>query len=262
MKKNITQNPDAEKRSEEFSLKPITLEGEFPFKCYPGISCYNRCCKDTDILLTPYDILRLRQALGITCADFLQTRVNYLKLPGTEIPLVKLKNQEDEQASCIFLKSEGCSFYHDRPTVCRSYPIGFGLADKRFLEDHQKNFMIVESLCHGHREQQKWTLEQWKTDQQLENFDAFNQPWIELLVRLKTLAGKKLEEQQRSWFLMGCYDLDTFRQFVTQSSFPSKFAVPETRILEVESKDEALLMLALDWLKFMFFQEGPLKPKS
>ncbi len=97
MKKNITQNPDAEKRSEEFSLKPITLEGEFPFKCYPGISCYNRCCKDTDILLTPYDILRLRQALGITCADFLQTRVNYLKLPGTT-PLVeaKVETQVDE----------------------------------------------------------------------------------------------------------------------------------------------------------------------
>ena len=262
MKKNITEKKEASQRSEEFSLKPIPLEGAFPFACYPGISCYNRCCRDTDILLTPYDILRLRHALGVTSTEFLQTRVHYLKLPGTEIPLVKLKMQEDEQASCIFLKSEGCSIYPERPTVCRSYPIGFGLADKNFLEDHQKNFMIVESLCQGHGEKRKWTLEDWKADQQMQDFDTFNQSWIELLVRLKTLGGKQMAEQQQGWFLMASYDLDPFRQFVTQSSFSARFGVPETRIKEVEDSDEALLRLALDWMKFMFFQEGPLQLKS
>jgi hypothetical protein len=61
---------------------------------------------------------------------------------------------------------------------------------------------------------------------------------------------------------MASYDLDPFRQFVTQSSFSARFGVPETRIKEVEDSDEALLRLALDWMKFMFFQEGPLQLKS
>ena len=34
------------------------------FRCYKGIECFNACCRDIDITLTPYDILRLKQRLG------------------------------------------------------------------------------------------------------------------------------------------------------------------------------------------------------
>ena len=41
------------------------------FRCRKGISCWNACCSNIDISLTPYDILRLKQQLGITSGEFL-----------------------------------------------------------------------------------------------------------------------------------------------------------------------------------------------
>ena len=38
----------------------------FHFRCYKGIDCFNACCRSIDIMLTPYDILRLKQHLGMT----------------------------------------------------------------------------------------------------------------------------------------------------------------------------------------------------
>ncbi|MCL5269867.1 MAG: hypothetical protein M1457_04770, partial [bacterium] len=41
------------------------------FKCGPGVACFNRCCHDVNILLTPYDIIRLKKAVGMSSEDFL-----------------------------------------------------------------------------------------------------------------------------------------------------------------------------------------------
>ena len=43
----------------------------FSFACHPGVSCFNVCCGDVNIFLTPYDILRLRRKLGITTDELL-----------------------------------------------------------------------------------------------------------------------------------------------------------------------------------------------
>ena len=50
------------------SLKKTILEqyprlkedAEFNFACHPGVSCFNQCCSDVNIFLTPYDVLRLK----------------------------------------------------------------------------------------------------------------------------------------------------------------------------------------------------------
>jgi hypothetical protein len=40
--------------------------------CHKGIACWNACCSNIDISLTPYDILRMKTRLGITSAEFLK----------------------------------------------------------------------------------------------------------------------------------------------------------------------------------------------
>ena len=35
------------------------------FSCHKGIGCWNACCSNIDISLTPYDILRLKKRLGL-----------------------------------------------------------------------------------------------------------------------------------------------------------------------------------------------------
>ena len=70
-------------------MKPIDLDklkdlpgrqiGEkdaFTFRCYPGIGCYNRCCRNLNLFLYPYDVLRLKNALAISSDEFLEQYVD------------------------------------------------------------------------------------------------------------------------------------------------------------------------------------------
>ncbi|MEJ2069497.1 MAG: hypothetical protein P8X58_03680 [Syntrophobacterales bacterium] len=50
----------------------LTSESRFRFRCHPGVSCFTACCGKTTLILTPYDILRLKQRLGITSIEFLE----------------------------------------------------------------------------------------------------------------------------------------------------------------------------------------------
>ena len=48
----------------------LTLEDKFQFRCHPGIACFNECCRNIDITIMPYDIVRLKQRLGVTSSEF------------------------------------------------------------------------------------------------------------------------------------------------------------------------------------------------
>ena len=49
----------------------MTEESSFSFSCHPGVPCFNHCCHDVNIFLTPYDIVRLKNNLGLTSEQFL-----------------------------------------------------------------------------------------------------------------------------------------------------------------------------------------------
>ena len=53
--------------------KILSPNATIKFRCYPGISCYNACCKHADITLTPYDIIRLKQHFGKTSEELLKS---------------------------------------------------------------------------------------------------------------------------------------------------------------------------------------------
>ncbi len=46
-------------------------DNSFSFACHPGLSCFTECCRDLRLALTPYDILRLKNRLGLASNDFL-----------------------------------------------------------------------------------------------------------------------------------------------------------------------------------------------
>ena len=45
----------------------------FRFRCHKGIRCFNECCADLKLALTPYDILRIKNRLGMGSGEFLDT---------------------------------------------------------------------------------------------------------------------------------------------------------------------------------------------
>jgi hypothetical protein len=59
-------------RSKTHGLTVLSPEDSFRFACHDGLDCFTRCCRDITIFLTPYDILRLKNDLGLSSQEFLR----------------------------------------------------------------------------------------------------------------------------------------------------------------------------------------------
>ena len=75
-------------------------------------SCGN-CCKVLEPPVSPDEIQRLAKQKKSTPADFERQYVG--KEVSTEIQFLKCQ-------PCIFLQSEHCTIYQDRPASCADYP--------------------------------------------------------------------------------------------------------------------------------------------
>src|SRR5690606_17106432 len=103
---------------------PQTIEGDavIQFRCHKGIDCFNACCRNIDISLTPYDVIRLKKRLGMSSGEFLVKYTYPYEMEKGGIAGIKLQPIEGGTA-CQFMTEEGCSVYEDRPTACRYYPV-------------------------------------------------------------------------------------------------------------------------------------------
>ena len=264
----INTDNHSEVNEENFKLKPITPEGIFSFACHPGVSCFNKCCHEIDVILTPVDILKMKTALNIRSDEFLKKYTTLQTLKDTGIPLVKLLMRENSNGACIFLDgSKGCSIYQNRPQVCRSYPLGLGTLDPRHEklqtegQSPEARFMIQEDMCKGHLEPKTWTLKKWMEDQGTIAMEKGNKPWMEIVAKLKAMKINDKQNHEISLFIMASYDLDTFRQFVFESSFLERFEVDINTIKSIYSEQESLLKFGMEWLLFALFNEGTIRPK-
>ena len=244
-------------------LKPIPENETFTFSCYPGISCFNVCCCRIDVILTPFDVLFMKNRLGVPSDRFLADYTFLQKLKGTDIPLVKLKMHSDgkKKDRCVFLGDDGCRTYGSRPAVCRNYPLGTATQDPKEGSGGIPCFIVKEDMCKGHFEKRKWSATDWKKDQGVLELDELNRPWLEIVAKLKKLSLKDDRDQKMNIFVMTCFDLDTFRKMVFHSSFLERFDIDQKTVQLIESKEKNLLQFGFRWLNFALFGEGPIKPK-
>src|SRR5210317_1000027 len=98
----------------------------FSFGCHPKVSCFTECCRELDLILTPYDVLRLCRELLIKPADFIERYVVEELDENGVFPVLYLGMVDDGRASCPFVSRDGCRVYNGRPGACRAYPIGRG----------------------------------------------------------------------------------------------------------------------------------------
>ena len=89
------------------------MDPETPWSYACG-QCGN-CCRDKDFILTPYDVARLAQGLGLTSAATMARYVDPSR------PALKT----GKGAWCVFYDpGHGCTVHAHRPAVCRLYPLG------------------------------------------------------------------------------------------------------------------------------------------
>lgn len=233
------------------------LEGDaFSFACHPGISCFTECCRDLNLVLTPYDLLRLKKSLNLSSADFLDQYTVIKPNVHNGFPAVLLKMMEDERRRCPFVTPTGCRIYEDRPGACRIYPIGRGVSKTQGQEGTREiHFVVKEAHCQGFGEPKEWTVGDWSQDQGLTPYSFYNDLWTEIITHKGSLISEEGLSQKLQMFFMVSYNLDQFRQFVFKSTFLKRFDFPEETLRKMGSDDEELLKQGLKWLKFVLFGE-------
>ncbi len=231
----------------------MTWDDTFCFKCYPGIDCFNSCCKDVTILLHPLDVARLRKNLGLSSTDFIEFYTHRLISRKSGLPALALKMSQDETKKCPFVHDDGCRVYEDRPYSCRLYPLDTE-------QGVEYTFIVDSNTCHGLNESYQWTIEQWRRDQGLTDYDDIDHNLKDVMSADMIWEAKIEDPRMQDMFLMALYDVDRFREFIFKSSFLKKFCIDEDILEKIREEDLALLYFAGQWLRFVFFgKKGFLK---
>lgn len=243
-------------------IPPVQLSesSRFQFRCHPGVPCFTQCCRGIDIMLTPYDVIRIKNRMGIPSEDFLALYTKPHLLETTDLPVITLKMLDDERHSCPFVRDDGCIIYEDRPTTCRYYPLG--VATLSYKEQQEGGFYIFinEPHCKGFNEDGVWTVTEWRKNQGLGMHDEINELWTDLIVRKKSIPSSvRLTEKTKKMFFTASYDMDGFRRFVFESSFLTLYNIDQQTLAEIRSDDVALLKFGFKWLKWLLFKEGEFK---
>ena len=243
----------------EGPVQPIKLglDDSIRFQCHKGIACFNACCQNIDITLTPYDILRLKNHLGMSSEAFLKQYTVPFEMDAHGTPGLKLKTRNDSTA-CQFVTEEGCAVYQDRPTACRYYAMGQMSLHKKDSNNAEESYFIVkEEHCLGHQEPRTITVREYRQEQGLEEYDKLSWDWRETLLKKRSCGPTVGAPSERSFrfFSMASYNLDAFRRFISSDSFRDSYDIaPETLQGLIDDEIE-LLSFAQKFLKQVLFNE-------
>lgn len=235
--------------SSELDPVVLTPDTRFSFRCHPGVACFNACCAQTTIILSPYDVLRLKRRLKLPAAEFLSRYTQRLEDDFSGLPLVILDFQGEEKI-CPFATPAGCQVYEDRPATCRYYPVG--VATRWTAEGMEETYVYIqEELCLGFTETGEWTVPTWIADQGLEPYLDLDRQWKSIMLQIGCRTGKPLSSRFKDHYFQVAYDLDWFRSYVFDTDFLKIFEVEPDLQVRLQADPEALLHFAFRYLTYM-----------
>jgi Fe-S-cluster containining protein len=233
----------------------LQLEDEFTFACHKGLKCYRSCCRDVTIFLTPYDVIRMKKAVGLTSTEFLEKYTDMVIMPGKHLPMVQLRMDPEENLQCYFLRPHGCAHYPHRPWACRMFPL-----DERF----EGGYKVIPSpeRCHGLVEGDQWKVKEWLMDQGATQSKEMDGSYDSFAAHEFLRELDITNEQIQKMIVTSLYDMDAFRDFVFKSTFLKRFELEPELIEAIKVDDTVLLELGYAWVRFGLFGQKSLKLKE
>lgn len=215
---------------------PLDAESTFRFHCHPGVPCFTECCRELELALSPYDVVRLKQALGINSHQFFED-YGIIEFGADDLyPMVYLGMVDDGRASCPFVTATGCQVYPHRPAACRSYPVGRGslITPEGILQE--LFVMIKEPHCQGFTEDRRQNVSEWRNDQEIAEYNRFTDLILTLMPRNDDQSFRRLSDHEAALYIDTLYHLEDFQ---VRPDLPASLPHDEP----------ALLAYAIDWLK-------------
>lgn len=218
----------------------LTANDRFRFACHDSLPCFTQCCRDVNIYLTPYDVLRLCKALQMGSGDFLARHTRHFLARVTNIPVVQLA-MHPETLCCPFVKDSGCSVYHDRPWACRMFPLDLASADGEYRT------IAGRERCLGLLESSTRTVGEWLKTQGVAPYMEMEHAF-HLVMPAAFKPGAPMDAGLGK-LLFFAYDLDRFRRMLDDARFLAFHEIREETLLSAREDDVALLLLSFRYIR-------------
>lgn len=222
------------------AVKNLTETSPFPFECHDALPCFTQCCKDVNIYLTPFDLLRLRRATGTKSAVFLSKYTRSFLTKVTNIPVVQLK-MEPGSLNCPFVSEDGCRVYRDRPWACRMFPLDLSSTDSHY------RIITGGERCLGLCEHRTGTVGDWLKAQGVSEYAEMDGEFQSVIPKGFKPGAPMNEGLGRLLFI--AYDLDRFAELLGDSRFAALHDLDEKAREAALENDEELLKLAFHYIR-------------
>jgi len=220
----------------------LKLGDTFRFECDRS----GRCCKNrftNAIILSTYDVARLRKRLKISSREFLKRYAILTLGAESQIPIALLKYDEEKSGKnkCPFLRSYGCNVYEDRPLRCRLYPVGRAIGI-----DGQSYFFLMDvpSTC-GLGKGRSYTVEEWLQESEVEPYFNWSDRFFEIIMKMDHQKYRSLEDRIKNALGLLMFDFDTFIEKLVDS-----------KMIKKPVDDDRIMSVVLDAVKVLIEQIG------
>ena len=236
------------------NMTPLSLRDTFTFLCSERVPCFNDCCRDLNQFLTPYDILRLKNNLGISSNLFLERYTAQHIGPESGLPIITLKTDHASKSKCPFVTPSGCRVYEDRPSSCRAYPLVRVASRSRETGKINEQYLLLkEPHCLGFSQGQTQTVQEWIEDQGISPYNQMNDLLMEIISLKNRFIPGQLDITSKFLFQMACYDLDIFRSHIFDKGILDDQNLDSATLNAVKTDDVELLKLGFRWIKDTLF---------
>lgn len=228
----------------------------FSFSCHSGLPCFTECCRELDLVLTPYDVLRLRQALQLGSTAFIDRYVVLEEDERGGFPRLYLGMVDDGRASCPFISQKGCRVYENRPGACRAYPVGRGATLAEDGTVQEMHVLVREEHCRGFATETSHSVAGWSENQGLAEYNRLNDELLGLFSQEDIRRGtRSLSLEEKDLFLLALFQLDEFGRKAASPAFYEKH-LPDRKEREAILADDLLLLrFGIRWLTKRLFAE-------
>jgi Fe-S-cluster containining protein len=231
--------------------EPVATGDPWPFRCHPGLACFNACCRDKRLPLLPYDVLRLARGVGCRTDVFLAERATLEIDPASGWPALRITLAGDGR--CPYVRDEGCSVYADRPTCCRIYPLA--RAVRLGSGGPEETFVVAAGpdRCGGFGAPARIAVAGWIEEQGLGPYRAANDRSAALFLDPRRPRPMRLEPEDVHAVVLALYNVDVFRESLQRPGAASRLGVAAAALERALESDEALLDLGHAWLAKRLF---------
>lgn len=220
--KNIIKN---------FGTMKLGLDDKFKFNC---TMCGKCCINREDILLTPKDVFKMSNALGLEIPSFLKKYCEVYIGQSSKIPVVRL-SPVGPTKRCPLLTGNRCSVHHAKPVVCAMFPIGrcimCAAGPEGGVEFTAKDIQYIFTDPGCGDKNKEHTVREWLKDFNIPDEDEYFVKWYQTAAVLSGFMHEnesKLEKQFLDdledfiflvLYLSYSFDKDFFPQFVRNADF-------------------------------------------